>query len=496
MHVCARLLMATLIGAVIAFSSFHRVGATGSSSFPPANFADASIEHLAHLALDPDTAISSAARSLLRQSGQEGVDALFDAFPRRAADATRRAAATDAMTLRWVEAVEAVSRQKDAAFSRLYWFTDLNDATAAATRMHRPILSLRLLGNLDEDRSCANSRYFRTVLYADPSVSQHLRDNYVLHWASVRPVPHITIDMGDGRKIERTITGNSVHYILDSDGQVLDVLPGLWSAEPFLEVLRETEEISRPPNEISLSSDQTPHAVAVSDPAAVDAMEHESTRQIIVRDLKEWNFEVPIFNNVPEFTVSKGLAEGGMKNAVTDPGGRGRAIKSENAIAVEAGRRPPGKFAVQLAPHRDIENEHTSLRANQLQRSTTEDLDLDAFAAEFPARLSARSKTLMWQKRFGVVADHRNQEQQKAMAAMIARFEHTLAMDTALNRLVLRPRARQWLAEAARPVDLDDFNTRVYAELFLSPLNDPWMGLVPADAYAALQNEGLLDAGE
>jgi hypothetical protein len=32
----------------------------------------------------------------------------------------------------------------------------------------------------------------------------------------------------------------------------------------------------------------------------------------------------------------------------------------------------------------------------------------------------------------------------------------------------------------------------VYAELFLSPLNDPWLGLAPADVYAALDHNGLV----
>ena len=46
-----------------------------------------------------------------------------------------------------------------------------------------------------------------------------LRERFVLHWHSMRPVPKITIDFGDGRVLERTITGNSVHLVLDADGR-------------------------------------------------------------------------------------------------------------------------------------------------------------------------------------------------------------------------------------------------------------------------------------
>ena len=49
-----------------------------------------------------------------------------------------------------------------------------------------------LLGRLDEELSCANSRFFRTVLYANAEISAHLREHFVLHWQSVRPVPRIS----------------------------------------------------------------------------------------------------------------------------------------------------------------------------------------------------------------------------------------------------------------------------------------------------------------
>src|SRR5207248_3012198 len=95
-------------------------------------------------------------------------------------------------------------------------------------------LSLRLLGNLNDEFSCANSRFFRTALYANTEVSAAMRENFVLQWKSVRPVPKVTIDFGDGRVVERTITGNSIHYVLDADGRVLDALPGLYGPQAFL----------------------------------------------------------------------------------------------------------------------------------------------------------------------------------------------------------------------------------------------------------------------
>ena len=150
--------------------------------------------------------------------GPAGVQALLDLA---AADpAAGRSPGFDA-------ALDAVCAQHDCAASHLYWYTDLAAARAEAERTGKPILSLRLLGRLDEELSCANSRFFRAVLYPDPQIAGLLRDRFVLHWESVRPVPKVTIDFGDGRRLVGTVTGNSIHYVLDSHGRLVDGLPGL-----------------------------------------------------------------------------------------------------------------------------------------------------------------------------------------------------------------------------------------------------------------------------
>ena len=133
--------------------------------------------------------------------------------------------------------LDAICAQKDAHTALLYWFTDLDAAIAEARRTKRPILSLRLLGRLDEELSCANSRFFRKSLYIDPGINRVLRDRFVLHWQSVRPVPKVTIDFGNGKTLVKTLTGNSTHLVLDSAGHPVDALPGLFSAEVFAQLL-------------------------------------------------------------------------------------------------------------------------------------------------------------------------------------------------------------------------------------------------------------------
>jgi hypothetical protein len=115
----------------------------------------------------------------------------------------------------------------------LNWHNELNTAITEARRTHKPILSLRLLGRLHDELTCANSRFFKKLLYPQPQINALLREHFVLHWQSVRPVPIVTIDFGDGRRIRKTLTGNSVHIVLDPDGRPADALPGLFSPGVF-----------------------------------------------------------------------------------------------------------------------------------------------------------------------------------------------------------------------------------------------------------------------
>ena len=64
--------------------------------------------------------------------------------------------------------------------------------------------------------------------------------------------------------------------------------------------------------------------------------------------------------------------------------------------------------------------------------------------------------------------------------------------------LFLRPEMyvrKTWFGQRlAETTDVNTLNKRVYAELFLTPDSDPWLGLVPADTYSALQDDGMSEA--
>ena len=79
--------------------------------------------------------------------------------------------ASDEEWQRITTALDTVAQQKNSYLSGLYWHTDIESAKRAAAASGKPILSLRLLGKLTDEFSCANSRFFRTVLYSNTEVS-------------------------------------------------------------------------------------------------------------------------------------------------------------------------------------------------------------------------------------------------------------------------------------------------------------------------------------
>jgi hypothetical protein len=69
----------------------------------------------------------------------------------------QRRAAMESQIASLRDAIDQVGGQRGCSVSRLYWYTDLDQAEAEAARTGKPILSLRMLGRLTDEYSCANS---------------------------------------------------------------------------------------------------------------------------------------------------------------------------------------------------------------------------------------------------------------------------------------------------------------------------------------------------
>lgn len=327
--------------------------------------------------------------------------------------------------------------QRDCVTSRLFWYTDLDAAKTAAQQLRRPILSVHILGRLDEELSCANSRFFRTMLYSDPSISAILRDEFVLHWHSVRPVPRITIDFGDGRKIQQTITGNSVHYLLASDGQVLDALPGLHSPAVFREQLQQWLRLDP-----SLAGAQRRIALARYHAGAVNA----ATRR--------WR----------ELSARTGIE---IKQA---PAGTSRIAP----LSVVASRQAMSKAMIErpLFAQLDMGSSLRMLQPEQWEALGASEKESVVFSRE--------SIELIRRKQFGDGNPH-----EKEMAELLENLRRVVASDTVFNDIELHRQIHAWFAEG-EVKDLASLNERIYTELFLTPSDDPWLGLRNPTVFNAI----------
>lgn len=401
---------------------------------------------LARRAVAADPAIAEPAIAALRALGPAGHAALLAEHD--AAVTALRAApplTADAATERLRHAIDVVSGQRDGHASGLYWHTDLDAALAEARRTGRPVLSLRLLGRLDEELSCANSRFFRVVLYANEGVARELASHYVLHWQSERPAPRITIDFGDGRTLERTITGNSVHFVLDPSGRPIDALPGLYAPEQFLAVLAAAR---------ALATECGPER----DPVAFDACVRRGHAAALARLEADYEARRARVAALPEWDVVAAVSAPSSPRPMA-PG------------AAEAMPLTMAKSMIETPMLRAITRDPSSA-----VRLSPVPWEAGAVPDVVIARLDARSLALL-----------RLKTGEATPGALASRLASLAAVDGFRNEVTMHGVVHSWLASERGPRDLAGLAARVYRELFLTPSTDPWLGLRSDDLWDAIE---------
>lgn len=71
------------------------------------------------------------------------------------------------------------------------------------------------------------------MLFSNPTVADHINQNFEAVWKSVRPVPMVTIDFGNDLVVKRTLHGNVATYVCNADGNLLDILPGIYKPATY-----------------------------------------------------------------------------------------------------------------------------------------------------------------------------------------------------------------------------------------------------------------------
>lgn len=420
------------------------------------------------LATEPGDPQRVALVEQLRAEGPVALDALIDEYRR----VPSRDAHEDAA---WRALIDEVAQQRDAHYGGLFWYRDLSEAQAAAAATGKPILSLRMLGELTSEYSCANSRLFRTLLYAEPELADWLEHNFVLHWSSERPVPKLEIDFGDGRKIARTITGNSAHFVLDARGRTVDVIPGLMSASSFQTALTDSLALH--------------HELA--------AIDHDGRWRRQLARHHERRFDESASRLADSLAQFRGLPQDLVAVRAwlarsPNPGG-------EPVPAIEAVPMAIGKSKIEapiLAKSPRSLGGRAQPTEREINRVAPDELELWILGSRVAGAvaLHPNSEAIIASERplDGLVpADQREAAELALREALI----RSIQIDTGKNLLEMHARVHHELASRARddrPLDFTDVDGWLYAELFQTPAGDPWLGLVDPAVYTGLVAGGVI----
>jgi hypothetical protein len=241
--------------------------------------------------------------------------------------------------------------------------------------------------------------------------------------------------MGDGRTLVRTITGNSVHYVLDAEGRVVDALPGLYAPAQLTAAL----DASRA------------HLAACDDPASRTRCLALRHRDALAATRRAWERRRATRPTLPTFDTL--FASTGVALAFPS--------------ALEAMPLTIGKAAIEVPMLDLIARRRTPPPPDPVE--WTELLE----AVETPSA--------------AVVALVRRKTG-RADAPLVAQaLTRTATLDGLRNEARLHAQIHMWLADPAAVRELGPFNARVYADLFLTPSNDPWLGLRDPDVWDAIE---------
>jgi hypothetical protein len=160
------------------------------------------------------------------------------------------------------------------------------------------------------------------VLFSSDSVATFINNQFEPVWVSVRDVPLVTIDFGNGSKIVRTLNGNVATYALTADGTILDILPGIYQPEVYVEQLNQFVLLNR-----------YAHSFVLGKTSEILLKEYHAKQAELLGDGKEpgkivYNFAA---------AVSKARVENPLKFVIGDAanGAKGKAVAaSPQAVPV------------------------------------------------------------------------------------------------------------------------------------------------------------------
>ncbi len=205
-------------------------------------------------------------------------------------------------------------------------------------------------------------------MFSRPEVANFINLYFEPAWESVRPVPLVRIDFGNGTVLTRTLHGNIATHVCAADGQVLDILPGIYAPAAYLDRLAQFRLLA------NYADQQGP------------ARRAERLRTYHQGQAEALRKKEPPARFINMADRSKRLIEGGIK-AVLLPGGPAAALSTAQAAK-------PATAMIRLDSKEDLAN-WTLLAQDTRQNETARRRQVhDLLAAAGPVRPPAVTKRL------------------------------------------------------------------------------------------------------
>jgi len=246
---------------------------------------------------------------------------------------------------------------------------------------------------------------------------------------------------------------------------VIDALPGLYGPKAFLRGLAEAE---RTMNEAFTA---TKPSIEVARAAFLHGYHERKAKEILAtwqRDLAEL-----------------GITDATKELAQATPAAQPRAVAA-NAVARPKQDVEQPLVAAALADAGSLAAKTDDAVWARIAQLHQADAELDAASIAL-----IRSQNPTAGRAMPLAASKAKVED--PMLRLVQNFQNTIAIDSVRNEYTFRRQIHEWLAAGDVPMDIEVnvLNARVYAQLFLTPNNDPCLGLVPGDIYTALDHNGV-----
>ena len=267
------------------------------------------------------------------------------------------------------------------------------------------------------------------MLLSQPDLAAWMSDTFECAWETVRDVPRVSFDFGEGRVVRRTLHGNVVTWICDGEGRALDALAGLYDAKTYRARLEQAALLA---TYLAKRTDETAHASAF----------HEYHARQAERTAAGGN--PLVVGTAPSNAISKDVMESRTELAIVDP---------DPIVWLNVG----DKVALEMPIKRALRAGSQTVTANQAPPA------LSKRVVEHPAERA-------------VALDEPRPSGEKLDAKGVRVDLGLLAQDTALGETRFRPLIHAVLAETGS-VAYAEITKRVYRDVLRVDLDDPWLGL-------------------